>query len=91
MWLQTVKFIVKGSKRASLAQEVGFSTPNSSTLLWLVQRATELCISKNEYNELDLTKVSISNCSIITVGPGGFLLVVPNVHAVPGSYGVGQQ
>ncbi len=60
-----------------LAQEIGFSTPNSSTLPWLVQRATELCISKNECNKLDITRLSISNWSIIMVGPGGLLLAVP--------------
>jgi hypothetical protein len=52
MWLQTVKFIAKGWKCASLAQEVSFSTPNSSTLPWLVNGATELCNSKNECNKL---------------------------------------
>jgi hypothetical protein len=82
MSLQTVKFITKASKCVSLAQEIGFSTPNSSTLLWQVQRATELCNPKHECNKLALLRLSISNWSIIMIGPGGLLLVVPHVHAV---------
>jgi hypothetical protein len=39
MWLQTVKFIVKMSKCAGLAQEIG---PNSCSLLWLVKGATHV-------------------------------------------------
>jgi hypothetical protein len=37
MLLQTVKFIVKKSKYAGLAQEIGFSGPNSCSLPWLVK------------------------------------------------------
>jgi hypothetical protein len=46
---------VKKSKCAGLAQEIGFSAPNSCSLLWLVKGATQLCISKKERNKLDLT------------------------------------
>jgi hypothetical protein len=53
--LQTVKFIVKKSKCASLAQEIGFSAPNSYSLPWLVKGATQVCTSKKECNKLDLT------------------------------------
>jgi hypothetical protein len=53
MWLQTVKFIVKKSKCAGLAQEIGFSTPNSCSLPWLVKGTTQLCTSKKECNKLD--------------------------------------
>jgi hypothetical protein len=45
---------VKKSKCAGLAQEVGFSAPNLSSLLWL-EGATQLCTSKKESNILDLT------------------------------------
>ncbi len=55
MWLQTVKFIVKKSKCAGLAQEIGFFTPNSSSLPWLVKGVTQLCTSRKEGNKLDLT------------------------------------
>jgi hypothetical protein len=46
MCLQTVKFIVKMSKCASLAQEIGFSGPNSCSAPWLVKGSTQLCTSK---------------------------------------------
>ncbi len=55
MWLQTVKFVVKKSKCAGSAQEIGFSAPNACSLPWLVQGATHLCTSKTECNKLDLT------------------------------------
>jgi hypothetical protein len=40
MSLQRVKFIVKMSKYASLAQEIGFPIPNLCSLLWLVKGTT---------------------------------------------------
>jgi hypothetical protein len=46
MWLQTVKFIAKKSKFAGLAQQIGFSAPNSWSLPWLVRGTTQLCTSK---------------------------------------------
>jgi hypothetical protein len=49
------KFIAKLSKCGGLAQETGFSAPNSSRLPWLVKGATQLCTSKKECNKLDLT------------------------------------
>jgi hypothetical protein len=55
MWLQTVKFIAKKSKCASLAQEIDFSAPNSCSLTWLVKGTTQLCTSKIECSKLDLT------------------------------------
>jgi len=55
MWLQTVIFIVKYSKCAGLAQEIGFFAPNSCSLPWLVKGATQLCTSKKECSKLDLT------------------------------------
>jgi hypothetical protein len=54
MWLQTVKFIVNKSKCAGLAQEIGFSAPNSCRLPWLVKGTIQLCTSKKECNKLDL-------------------------------------
>jgi hypothetical protein len=53
--LQTVKFIVKKSKCAVLAQEIGFSAPYSCSLSRLVKGAPELCTSKKECTKLDLT------------------------------------
>ncbi len=47
-WLQTVKCIVKKSKCAGLAQEIGFSAPNTCSLPWLVNGATQLCTSKKK-------------------------------------------
>jgi hypothetical protein len=43
------------SKCASLAQEIGFSAPNSWSLPWLVKGPTQLCTSKKECTKLDLT------------------------------------
>jgi hypothetical protein len=44
-------------KCTGLAQEIGFSSPNSCTLPWLVKGATQLCTSNKECNKLDLTAV----------------------------------
>jgi hypothetical protein len=55
MWFQTVKFIVTKSKCAGLDQEIGFFASNSCILPWLVKGATQLCTSKKECNQLDLT------------------------------------
>jgi hypothetical protein len=55
MRLQTVKFVVRKSKSAGLAQEIRFSAPNSCSLQWLVKCTTELCTCKKECNKLDLT------------------------------------
>jgi hypothetical protein len=46
--------MVKKSKCAVLAQEIGFSAPNSCSLPWLVKGATQ-CTSKKKCNKLDLT------------------------------------
>jgi hypothetical protein len=43
MLLQTVEFIAKKSKCASLAQEIGFSAPNACSLPWLVKGAKQRC------------------------------------------------
>jgi hypothetical protein len=73
MWLQTVKFIVKKSKCAGLAQEIGFSAPNSCSLPWLVKGTTQF--------------VHLQNCS--TSSPPSFLptsyllwkfYLKPNIH-----------
>jgi hypothetical protein len=72
--------IAKKSKCASLAQEIGFSASNSCTLPWLVKDATQLCTSNKEVQFITLFKldlISISDWSIIMIGPGGLLLVVP--------------
>ncbi len=62
----TVKFIVKKSKCAGLAQKIGFSAPNSCSLPLAVKGSTQVCTSKKEYNKLDLTAAQY------------FLLVDPN-------------
>jgi hypothetical protein len=46
---------MKKSKCANLAQEIGFSAPNSCNLSWLVKGTTQLCTSKKECSKLDLT------------------------------------
>jgi hypothetical protein len=43
------------SKCASVAQEIGFSAPNSCSLAWLVNGTTQLCTSKKDINKLDLS------------------------------------
>jgi hypothetical protein len=57
MWLQTVTFIVKQSKCAGLAYEIGSSAPNSCSLPRLVNGTTQLCTSKKECKKLELTAV----------------------------------
>jgi hypothetical protein len=54
MWLQT-EICCNKVKCAGLAQEIGFSAPNSCSLLWLVKGTTQLCTSKKECNKLNLT------------------------------------
>ncbi len=76
MWLQTVQFIAKKSKCAGLAQEIGFSAPNSCSVPWLVKGATQLCHSKKECNKLDLTAAEYFWLVDHMIGPGGLLLVV---------------
>jgi hypothetical protein len=39
--------------------------------------ATKLCTSTKECNKLNLTATQYSDWSIIMIGPGGLLLVVP--------------
>jgi hypothetical protein len=56
IWLQTVKYIAKKSKCVSLAQEIGFSAPNSCSFHWLVKVAIQLCTSKNQCNKLNLSE-----------------------------------
>ncbi len=49
-----------------------------SLVFFIVFRASELCTSKKECNKLDLTPaLSISDSSILMIGTGGLLLVVP--------------
>jgi len=42
-------------KCAGLAQEIGFSAPNSCSPPWLVNGTTQWCTSKKERNKFDLT------------------------------------
>jgi hypothetical protein len=53
--MEKAKFILKKSKCANFAQEIGFFALNSCSLPWLVNGATQLCTSKKECNKLDLT------------------------------------
>jgi hypothetical protein len=50
-----LKFIVKKSKCAGLAQEIGFSAPNSCSLPWLAKAQRSCAPPKKECNKLDLT------------------------------------
>jgi hypothetical protein len=77
MWLQTVKFIVKKSKCAGSVQEIGFSAPNSCSLLRLVEGATQLGTSRKDCTKFDLTVAQYFWLVDIMIGPGGLLLVVP--------------
>ncbi len=75
MWLQTVHFIVKKSKCARLAQEIGFSAPNSCSLRGR-QKAQHNCAPPKECNKLDLTAIQYFWLVDQMIGPGGLLLVV---------------
>jgi hypothetical protein len=46
---------VKKSKCAGSVQEIGFSAPNSCSLLSLVKGATQLGTSKKDCNKFNLT------------------------------------
>ncbi len=50
---------------------------NCALLLWLVKWAAVLYTCRNE------CKLSVSDWSIIMIGPGGLLLVVPQLFVVP--------
>jgi len=52
-------------------------------LLLLVEGAAALCNYSKECNKYDLTATRVSDWSIIMIGPGGLLLVVPHVLEVP--------
>jgi hypothetical protein len=83
MWLQTVKFITKKSKCAGLAQEIGFSAPNSCSFPWLVKGATQLCTSKKEYNKLDLITAQYFWLVDHNDWSGWFAISSPHIYAVP--------
>jgi hypothetical protein len=77
MWLQTVTFNEKRSKCVSLAQEIGFSAPNSYTLPWLVKGQNSCAPPQKRVINWTWLGLSISDWSLIMLGPGGLLLVVP--------------
>ncbi len=77
MWLRSVKFIAKKPKCACLDQEIGFSLPNLCSLPWLVKGSTHLCTSKKSIINWTWLQLSISDWSMIKIGPGGLLLIVP--------------
>jgi len=52
-------------------------SPNSCGLPCLVKVATQLCTSKKSVINWTWLRLSISDWSIIIIGPGGLLLVVP--------------
>jgi hypothetical protein len=68
---------VKKSKCAGLAQDIGFSAPNSRSFPWLVKGLTQLCTSKKKCTKLDLT-----DWSTIMIDPGGFAISSSHVYAV---------
>jgi hypothetical protein len=53
--LQTVNIYCEKVEMCCLAQEIGYSAPNSCSLPWLLKGATELRTSEKECNKLDLT------------------------------------
>ncbi len=53
------------------------------SLPWLVNGAAALCTCRKECSKYDLTAASVSDWPIIMIGPGGLLLVVPHLFAVP--------
>jgi hypothetical protein len=86
MWLQTVKFIAKNSKCASLAQNVLLVSPHQRRAACLgLYKVKHSCAPPN-ISVINWTwlRLSISNWSIITIGPDGLLLVVPHAYVVPG-------
>jgi len=83
MWLQTVQFIAKKSKCASLAQEIGFSAPNLCRVPWLVKGATQLCTSEKENNKLDLTAAQYFWLVDHNYWSRWFAISSPHVYAVP--------
>jgi hypothetical protein len=77
MWLQTVQFIVKKSKCAGSAHEIGFSGTKFVQIPWLVKGATQRCTSKEECNKLDLTAAQYFWLVDHKIGPGSLLLIIP--------------
>jgi hypothetical protein len=65
------------SKCAGLAQENGFSSVQLYNLWWLV-KAQQNCAppEKNVLYMMMCLLLSVSECSIIMIGPGGLLLVI---------------
>jgi hypothetical protein len=70
----------ESSKHAGLAQENGFCWLRIIAQ-WLVKGATMLCTCKKECNKYNLTLITVSDCPIIMIRPGGLLLVVPHLLA----------
>ncbi len=67
-----------------LAQEIGFSAPNSCSLPWLVIKgATQLCTSKKECNKLNLTAAQYFWLLDHNDWPRWFAISSPLVYAVP--------
>ncbi len=81
MWLQTVKFIVKKSKCAGLAQEIGFFCTKLMHAgcrgWWKAQQSSAPPKKKKSVINWTWLRLSIFDWSIIMIGPGGLLLVVP--------------
>jgi hypothetical protein len=77
-----VKFIVKKSKCASLAQDIAFYSPNSWSLPWLVKGATQLCASKKECNKLDLIAAQYFSLVDHNDWSRWFAISSPHVYAV---------
>jgi hypothetical protein len=71
-------------KCAGLAQEIGFSAPNSCGLPWLVKgTTTQLCTSKIECNKLYLTAAQYFSLVDYNDWSRWFAISSPHVHAVP--------
>jgi len=77
LWLQRVKFMVQKSKCASLAQEIGFSASTSCILLCWNKAQHNYAPPKKSVINWTWLRLSIPDLSIIMIGPGGLLLIVP--------------
>jgi len=81
MSLHTVKYIVKKSKCASLALDIGFSAPKLCSFPWPVKGPTHLCASKKECNKLDL--IAAQYFSLVDHNDWSRYFAFSSPHAVP--------
>ncbi len=90
-WLQIVKVFAKKWKCACLAQEIDLFAPNPCSLPWLVKGATQLCTSKKEYKNLDLTAAQYFGLVDHNDWSRWFAISSPQIYAVPVTGGVAKK